>query len=147
MTRNKVVHLLWLILVGLAAMPGLAAVAAEPSADAARLVEEWGIEIVALRNTAAGMMIDFRYRVVDPDKALVFLDRTKDAFLTDQKSGLTVEIPVGKVGPMRQTTRVGKPIADRIYFMLFSNPGRMIEAGSKVTITIGDFTVKDLVLE
>jgi hypothetical protein len=93
------------------------------------------------------MLIDFRYRVIDPDKALIFLDRTQDTFLIDQESGRTVDVPVGKIGPMRQTTRAARPIAGRIYFMLFSNPGRSIEPGSKVTITIGDFRVEDLVLE
>ena len=141
-------RILSLVLVSLAATLGLAAAnTTEPPAEQLELVEQWGIEIVSLRQSAAGMLIDLRYRVIDPDKAMIFLDRTEDAYLTDQDTGMTVEVPVGKVGPMRQTLRAGKPIADRIYFMLFSNPGRSIEPGSKVTIVIGDFKVEDLVLE
>jgi hypothetical protein len=136
-----------LILVGCAAIQGIAADIAEPPVDKRELAEKWGIEIVSLRSSGAGMLIDFRYRVIDPDKALIFLDRTKDAFLIDQESGITVDVPVGKVGPLRQTTRAAKPVAGRIYFMLFSNPGRAIKPGSKVTITIEEFRVEDLVLE
>jgi hypothetical protein len=140
-------RILPLIIVACAALQGIAAKTVESPVEADDLAKKWGIEIVALRSSAAGMMIDFRYRVLDPDKAGIFLDRTKDAYLTDQESGLTVEVPVGKVGPLRQTTRAAKPVAGRIYFMLFSNPGRAIETGSKVTISIGDFRVEDLILE
>jgi len=33
------------------------------------LEETWGIQIMGSRQTAAGHMIDFRYRVLDPEKA------------------------------------------------------------------------------
>ena len=47
-----------------------------------------------------------------------------------------------KAGSMRQTTI--KPEAGRIYFMLFSNPNRMVKEGSSVSLIIGDFIRKHM---
>lgn len=93
-------------------------------------------------------MLDFRYRVVDPQRALPLVERGVDPYLIDQESGGVVTVPnTAKVGPLRQTTKYGEPKPDRVYFILFSNPGRFIEPGSKVTVVIGDFRASDLVVE
>ena len=114
----------------------------------AEVPDRWGIEIVSLRLTAAESMIDFRYRILDPDKAVFLVDRTIKAYLLDQETGKAVGVPnTAKIGPLRQTTKFGKPPADKIFFMLFSNPGRFIRPGAKVTLEIGEFRVEDLVLE
>jgi len=42
---------------------------------------------------------------------------------------------------------VHKPKADRTYLILFSNSGRPLQAGSKVTVVIGDFLAQNLVVE
>jgi len=46
---------------------------------------------------------------------------------------------------MRQTTL--KPEAGRIYFMLFSNPNRMVKEGSSVSLIIGDFRKDGIVVD
>jgi hypothetical protein len=53
----------------------------------------------------------------------------------------------GKVGPLRQTVRSGKPEANRNYFILFANPGKYVKPGNKVTVVIGDFKAEDIVVE
>lgn len=111
------------------------------------VAERWGIEIVGLRLTAEGNMIDLRYRIVDPDKATFLVDRTIKAYLLDQASGRAVGVPnTAKVGPLRQTTKYGKPPAGRVFFMLFANPGRFIEAGSELTLAVGNLRVENLVV-
>jgi len=111
------------------------------------VTERWGIEIVSLRLTAEQNMIDLRYRIVDPDKSAFLVDRTNKAYLLDQESGRAVGVPnTAKVGPLRQTTKYGKPPVDRVFFMLFANPGRVIEAGSRMTLAVGDLRVENLVL-
>jgi hypothetical protein len=119
----------------------------KPASGSSDIAREWGIEVVALRPTAAGRLIDFRYRIIDPDKAVIFLDRTQKAHLIDQDSGFSAEVPEGKLGPMRQTNRAGKPKAGRIYYMLFTNPGGILTSGSKVTVVVGDFRAEDLTVE
>ena len=119
-----------------------------PPKQSAKIQKKWGMEVVAIRLSAGGSMIDFRYRVVDPDKAAFLTDRNLAAYLVDQESGRALEIPTtAKVGPLRQTTPNDKPEEGRVYFMLFGNPGKSIQSGSKMTLAIGDVKIKNLVVQ
>lgn len=116
-----------------------------PPKQSAKIQKKWGLEIVAVRLSAAGGMVDFRYRVVDPEKAAFLTDRNLKAYLLDQASGRALEVPTtAKIGPLRQTTPYEKPEEGRIYFMLFGNPGKLIQSGSKVTLAIGDVKIKNI---
>jgi len=107
--------------------------------------EKWGIQIMGLRLTAGGSMLDFRYKVIDPKKAGFMLDRKNKAQLIDQKSNITFGVKdLPKIGKLRQSTPA--PEAGRIYFMLFPNPG-IIKAKSKVTLVMGDFRAENLIVE
>jgi len=108
--------------------------------------EKWGIKILSIRQSANGYMLDFRYRVIDPDKASLLLSRKEKPYLVDQASGARFMVPSApKVGPLRQTAV--KPIADRNYFILFANPGKYVKVGNKVTVVIGEFRTENLVVE
>ena len=107
--------------------------------------EEWGVRVMSIRLSAEGYMLDFRYRVLNAEKAAPLFDRKNKAYLIDQASGAMFLVPESpKVGALR-TTR--PPIADRNYFIFFANPGRYVKKGSKVTVVIGDFRVENLVVE
>ena len=109
--------------------------------------ERWGIEIQGIGLTAAGYMLDFRYRIVDPDKAAAITDPKLKPYLIDQTSGAKFIVPnPPKIGPLRQTSRSGKPEAGRTYFIVFGNPGQYIKQGSKVSVVIGDFKAEDLIV-
>lgn len=113
--------------------------------DVQQLREKWGIEPVSLRLTAAGYMVDFRYRVTDPKKAEPFFYARSKPVLIDQASGKKLSVPVApKVGALRQKTN--KPEVSRIYFVLFGNSG-VVKAGNKVTLIIGDIRIEDLTVE
>jgi len=102
--------------------------------------------VVGISTSAAGYMLDFRYRVLDPEKAVPLFDRKFKPYLIDQATGAKLLVPAPpKVGPLRQTTRA--PEAGRVYFMIFANPGRMITAGNKVTVVIGEFRAEDLIVQ
>lgn len=121
------------------------AVAGIPSAG---MEERWGVRIEGIRLSAAGNMLDFRYRVIDAEKASPLVDRRVKPYLLDQASGARLMVPSSpKVGPLRQTSADGKPLAGRTYFILFANPGKYIKAGSRVTVVIGDFRAQDLTVE
>ena len=110
--------------------------------------EDWGIKIEAMRLTAGGYMLDFRYRITDPDKAAPILDPAKKPNLVDQATGARFIVPApAKVGSLRPTANNGKPAVGRSYFVIFSNPGMFVKAGNKVTVEIGDFKVANLVVE
>ena len=88
----------------------------------------------------------FRYRIVDPDKAAVFMNRKAKPVLVDQANGQRLPVPTtAKVGRLRSTN--SKPQKGRQYFMLFANPGTYLQSGSKVTLEMGDLKFTDLTIE
>jgi hypothetical protein len=139
----------WMLLpaVGAASAPDAPAILPAPaawSADAA-LKEKWGVEITSLRRTANGRMLDFRYKVLDADKAAALFVRKTKPNLIHQVSGKVLAVPnAGKVGPLRNSDA---PKEGRIYWMFFGNAGNLVKAGDKVTVAIGDFRAADLVVE
>ena len=123
-----------------------------PKKEAAKAVpaqsaeETWGIKALAVRLTANGNMLDFRYQVLDPDKVLPLFSRDIKAYLVDEATGTVCVVPdVPKIGAVRSTTRT--PIAGQEHFVLFVNPNRFVKAGNKVTVVIGDFRKANLVVE
>lgn len=123
-----------------------ALVGAVPPASMASVREKWGIEITSLRMSGRGHLIDLRYRVFDPVKAAMVGDPRYQPCMIDQATGTKLKIPnTPKLGPLRQSsTRLE---AGKIYFMLFANSGRLVKSGSKVTVTIGEFRVENLIVE
>lgn len=108
--------------------------------------KHWGIEVSSLRLSANGHMLDFRYRVLDPAKAAALGDRRNKACLIDQATGIMMNVPnTPKIGPLRQTATQME--AGKVYFMLFANSGRLVKAGSRVTVAIGDFRAENLTVE
>ena len=107
---------------------------------------KWGIKVESMRLSSAGYMLDFRYRILDPQKAAPLLSRQVKPYLVDQESGSKLIVPAPpKVGSLRQKSY--QPIPGKIYFVLFSNPGRLVKPGNKVTVVIGDFRAEDLIVE
>ena len=123
---------------------------AAPSVDQQKkmsIEEQWGVKIESLRISGAGNLLDFRYRIIDPEKATHLVDRRNKAYMIDQASGKVLSVPTtAKVGPLRQTVRYGLPKKDRIYFILFGNP-HVMKSGDKVTVVIGDFKAENIVVE
>lgn len=116
---------------------------AEPSPSAE---QQWGVEITSIRVSAAGHMIDFRYRILDAERSAPLFERQTKPYLIDQASGKVLEVlRTAKLGPLRPSNVA--PAEGRIYTMIFGNTAGLISAGSKVTVVIGDFRVEDLVVE
>lgn len=116
-----------------------------PNKEVTELKNRWGIEIVGIRSTAADYMLDFRYKVVDAEKAEALFRRKSRPQLIDQESGAKMNVYSSpKTGPMRSTN---KPRAGKNYFILFANPGKYIQVGNKVTVVIDDFKIEDIVVQ
>lgn len=109
-----------------------------------QLKEQYGIELTALRMTAANRMIDFRYRVLDKDKAAPLFKRQIKPYLVHQTSGKVLAVPnTAKVGSLRNSNM---PQQGRIYWMFFGNNG-LVKNGDKVSVVIGDFRADNLIVE
>lgn len=119
---------------------------AEP-APRSPVEERLGIKIEGMHLSAAGYIVDCRYRVLDPVKAAPLLDRKVNPYLLDEATGMQLGVPdAPKVGKLRPTSR-GKIIAGRNYYILFANPGRHLKSGSKVTLVAGDNRIADIAID
>jgi hypothetical protein len=110
-------------------------------------MQERGAETRAIRLTAAGYMLDFRYRITDPEKAQPLFDKSVKPYLIDQATGARFMVPSPpKTGSLRGRPG-GKPKPGQEFFIIFANPNRYIKAGNKVTVVIGDTQAADLVVQ
>jgi hypothetical protein len=108
--------------------------------------EKLGIEVQALRLSAAGNMLDFRYRAVNPERAVILFDRQIKPYLIHESTGAKFMVPAPpKLGPMRNTSN--KPVAGKTYFMMFVNPGHYVKAGDQVAVVFGDYRIEHLTVE
>lgn len=106
---------------------------------------QWGVEVLYVRRTAAGYMLEFRYRVVDPEKAKPLTVRKTKPMMTHRESGATLVVPSPETtGPMRNTFN---QVAGQTYWMFFSNPAKLVKPGDHVDIRIGKFEVKGLIVQ
>lgn len=113
--------------------------------ESAALEEKWGIQILSIHISAGGYMLDFRYKVLDPQKAAPLFDRKNKPVLVHEKTGAKFAVPAPpKIGSLRQTR---PPVAGKHYFMIFANPGKYVKPGDKVTVTAGDFRAEGLTVE
>jgi len=104
----------------------------------------WGIDIVGVHPVSSGQMLAFRYRVLDEDKAKALFDKTLKPYLIDEATGTRLAVPsMENVGDLRQDVT---PEEDRIYYMIFGNPGKLVKPGSRVSIVIGNFHIDGLIV-
>ena len=129
----------------LAALLGACASAPAPTPG---VEAAYGIHVEGLRLTAAGSMLDFRYRVLDPHKAAPLLDGRMKPYLFDEAHAAKLGVPDTPVlGRIRQTSRNNKIATDRNYFIMFGNPGKAVRSGDKVTLLLGDLKITDLTVQ
>jgi hypothetical protein len=105
----------------------------------------WGVDSLSVKSVESGEVIRFAYRVLDAEKAKVLNDKKSEPALTDARAGVSLVIPqLEKVGKLRQT---GTPVAGKTYWMAFSNKGRLVKPGDRVSVVIGTFRADGLVVD
>lgn len=105
--------------------------------SAQTLEQEYGVRLTLVAVTAAGGMVDVRYRVIDPDKAAKLVD--------EADGGIMPMVYVGNGDIMLMPDmhmRTQQLIADRMYFTLIPNTQNAVRRGSVVTIVFGDIAVE-----
>lgn len=127
-------------------LPGLPTAVEKKRDDSASKYDEvankWGIRPLSIRLTGSDRFLDFRYLVINVEKARPIMQREKRAILKDQETGETFHVTMTKVGAMRGTVNALKQGSR--YFMLFANSDKSIRRGNKVSVIIGDCMVEDL---
>lgn len=112
--------------------------------------EQWmaarfGIDNIHVRSISSGSSLEFRYRVLDADKAAVLTDRNTTPYMIDVETGIKLAVPVmEKIGALRQTTT---PQVGKQYWMIFANYGKLVKPGRRVDVVCGTFHIRGLTVE
>ena len=97
------------------------------------MAARYGIDVDLLAVTAAGGLVELRYRVVDPDKAAPLVhDPDLSPALIEEATGKTL---VMSTPPHHHGTELE---LGGTYFFLMANAGSALEKGDDVTLVIGD---------
>jgi hypothetical protein len=105
----------------------------------------WGIDSLGVKWVESGEVIRFTYHVLDAAKAKALNDKKDEPSLIDPRAGVSLVVPsLEKVGQLRQS---GTPEAGKSYWMAFSNKGRLVKRGDRVSVVIGQFRADGLVVD
>lgn len=102
------------------------------------MAARYGINVNLIGVTAAGGLIEFRYQVIDPDKA--------DRMIHDVN--LLPVVVVEETGATMVISRphhAAEPELGGTYFFLFANAHNAIHAGTKLTLVMGDARLEHIV--
>jgi hypothetical protein len=105
----------------------------------------WGVDSLSVKSVESGEIIRFSYRILDPAKAKILNNKKSEPSLIDPQAGVSLVIPsMEKVGKLRQSST---PEAGKVYWMAFSNKGRKVKPGHRVSIVIGTFRADSLAVQ
>jgi hypothetical protein len=104
----------------------------------------WGVDSFSVTSVESGQMIRFSYRVTDAQKAKALNDKKSSPSLLDEQAHVKLVVPsLEKVGELRQSAT---PEGGKAYWMVFSNKGRFVKPGDRVSVVIGKFRADGLVV-
>jgi len=105
----------------------------------------WGVDSLSVKWAESGEVIRFSYRIIDPKKAELLNDKKAEPELIAPQAGVKLVVPnMEKIGQLRQSST---PIAGKVYWMAFSNKGRLVKKGDRVSVQIGQFRADGLVVD
>jgi hypothetical protein len=96
------------------------------------LVDRIGIRVVQVALTGGGGLIDVRFQVLDPNKAAAVHDPiTPPALVDDRTSVVANDLLMGH-------SHAGAFKAGLTYFLMFENPGNVVQRGDTVSVLLGN---------
>ena len=105
----------------------------------AEVVEaQWGIRIEHIGVSADGGLIDFRFVVVDPDKAAPLLS-------VENRPRLFVEDSGAMVDSLMHPPHSNEPAPGQSHFLLYNNTGGAIRRGTSVSVLLGDLRLEGVI--
>jgi hypothetical protein len=114
---------------------------AEMQAEAmAAIQDRWGIRIEQVAATADGGLVDLRYTITDPDKAIFIYDDINDMpkILTEDSN---VEIAINNLSHEHDLE------FGQMYFIIYRNVAGAVKPGGLVTVKVGDLSIEHLAVE
>lgn len=146
----------WLLLAALAiaALALLAVAVARPAAEratgsmsevdpaqVAAVHAAWGIRMTHVAVTGNGGLVDVRFQVIDPDKALGIHDPEGLPILVDEASGYALMQP-----GVHADHEVREYRAGGTYYLLYQNNYGLLKPGNRVTILMGELKLEHVIV-
>jgi hypothetical protein len=110
-----------------------------PIVSQAGLEQAKGIRIVHVAVSGAGGLLDLRYQVVDADKAASVHSSLPE--MVDERSGAVVDQLL--MGHQHK----GVLHAGQTYYLIFENPGNLVQRGGRVTVALAGARVRHVRVE
>jgi hypothetical protein len=121
------------------AVAGRQQAAVPPIVSTVGLERAKGIRIVHVAVSGAGGLLDLRYQVVDADKAAAVHASLPE--MVDERSGAVVDqLLMGH--QHKGTLRAGQT-----YYLIFENPGNLVQRGGRVTVALAGARVRHVRVE
>jgi hypothetical protein len=112
-----------------------------PTVSAPGLAQRSGVRLVRVAVTGGGGLLDLRYQVVDPSKAVAVHEAQTPPAIIDERTGLVLNrLLMGHAhhGQLKQAVS---------YYLIFENTGSWVRRGSEVTVLLGDAQVEHVVVK
>jgi hypothetical protein len=112
-----------------------------PAMSASGLAERSGVRLIRVAVTGGGGLLDLRYQVVDPSKAVTVHEAQTPPAIIDERTGLVLNRLLMGHAHHGQL----KPAVS--YYLIFENTGNWVRRGSEVTVLLGDAQVEHVVVK
>jgi hypothetical protein len=105
----------------------------------------YGVDHLKVRSVSSGASLEFRYRVLDAGRAHILSDKRATPAMIDWKTGAKLAVPtMEQIGALRQAI---DQEPGREYWMVFSNPGKLVKPGDRVDVVVGSLRLEGLIVE
>jgi len=118
------------------------AVAQIDGAEALAMERVWGVRLLNVALTGNDGLIDVRYQVVDPYKALGLHDADSTPALIDEATGAILDRPGLHSDHKVRSLRPGGT-----YYLLYQNNGGLLKPGSRITLKIGEVLLRHITVQ
>ena len=112
-----------------------------PSVSASGLAERSGVRLIRVAVTGGGGLLDLRYQVVDPSKAVAVHEARTPPAIIDERTGLVDD----RLLMGHAHHGLLKPAVS--YYLIFENTGNWVRHGSEVTVLLGDAQVEHVIVK
>jgi hypothetical protein len=117
-----------------------AKIAEKQATELAAIEDRWGIRILQVTATADGGLVDLRYQITDPNKAIFLYDDIGNfPKLVTEDGG--VEIAINNLSHEHDLE------FGRTYFVLYRNVVGAVKPGGLVTVSVGDLSLEHFQVE
>jgi hypothetical protein len=111
------------------------------AASHAAFEEATGVRIERVAISGGGGLVDVQYQVVNPDKAQIVHDDENPLTIVDQRTGRALYLPFHD----HESSRELQPA--RHYRQLIVNGGGVLARGKRVTVSVGDARLENLIVQ